>query len=89
VESVSSRREQTKRNKLTGKIMDSDEQGPRSLREMEEEAIEEGREFARKRLQEKLQEQARRYGGVFPPQPKKGVASAKGAPADAHSGGRS
>jgi hypothetical protein len=67
--------------------MDSNGQTPRSLREMEEEAIEEGREFARKRLQEKLQEQANRYGGVFPPQPEKNVASTKGAPADAHGGG--
>jgi hypothetical protein len=59
----------------------------RSLREMEEEAIDEGREFARKRLQEKLQEQANRYGGVFPPQPKKNVASTKRALANAHRSG--
>lgn len=57
--------------------MDSDGHGPRSLREMEEEAIDEGREFARKRLQEKLQEEANRHGGVFPPKRKKDVASAK------------
>ena len=63
--------------------MDSDK-GPRSLREMEEEAIEEGREFARKRLQEKLQEEANRHGGVFPPKRKKAVASAKKAHGDAH-----
>lgn len=67
--------------------MDKEGPAPRSLREMEEEAIAEGREFARKRLQEKLQEEANRYGVVFPPQPKKDVASAKRAPADAHGGG--
>jgi hypothetical protein len=67
--------------------MDKDGPAARSLREMEEEAIAEGREFARKRLQEKLQEQANRYGAVFPPQPKKDVASAKRAPADADGGG--
>lgn len=67
--------------------MDNDSRGPRSLREMEEEAIEEGREFARKRLQEKLQEEANRHGGVFPPQRKKDVASAKKPSGDAHGGG--
>ena len=67
--------------------MDSDSQEPRSLREMEEEAIEEGREFARKRLQQKLQEEAARHGGVFPPKRKKGMASAEKAHGDAHGGG--
>ena len=67
--------------------MDSDVQGARSLREMEEEAIEEAREIARQRLQRKLQEEANRYGGVFPPQPKKDVASAKDAYGDADGGG--
>lgn len=67
--------------------MDNDRQGPRSLREMEEEAIEEGREFARKRLQEKLQEEANRHGGVSPPKGKKDVASAKKPHGDAHGRG--
>lgn len=67
--------------------MDKDRPAARSLREMEEEAIAEGREFARKRLQEKLQEEANRYGAIFPPQPKKDVVSAKADPADAHGGG--
>ena len=57
--------------------MDSVERGPRSLREIEEETLEEGREWTRKRLEEKLQEEANRYGGVFPPKSKKGVARAK------------
>ena len=63
--------------------MEAAKQGPRSLREMEEEAIEEGREYARKRLEEKMQEEANRYGGVFPPQPKEGASSATRADADA------
>ena len=64
--------------------MDADKQGRRSLREMEEEAIEEGREYARKRLQEKLQEEANRQGGIFPPQPKKSASSARRAYGTAH-----
>jgi hypothetical protein len=52
----------------------------RSLREMELEVLAEGREWMRQRLEEKLQQEAERDGAVFPPQPKKGLASApKGA----------
>jgi hypothetical protein len=47
-----------------------------SLREMELEVEAEGREWMRRRLEEKMQEQANRHGGVFPPERKKGVASA-------------
>ena len=57
--------------------MDRYEQGPRSLREIEEETLEEGREWTRKRLEEKLQAEANRHGGVFPPKPKKSVARAR------------
>jgi len=49
--------------------MNSEQNGPRSLREIEQEVEEEGREWMRQRLQQKLQEQADRYGRVFPPQP--------------------
>lgn len=54
--------------------MEAKKQGARSLREMEEEVLAEGREWMRKRLEKKLQEEANRQGGVFPPQPKKGLA---------------
>jgi hypothetical protein len=46
----------------------------RSLREIEEEVLAEGREWMRQRLQQKLQEQADRHGEVFPPQPSNPVA---------------
>lgn len=61
--------------------MDRYEQGPRSLREMEEEVLEEGREWMRQRLEKKLQEEANRHGGVFPPQPKKRLARTRKADA--------
>jgi hypothetical protein len=48
----------------------SDKPPPRqTLREMELEVMAEGREWMRRRLQEKLQQQAEREGRVFPPQP--------------------
>ena len=49
---------------------------PRSLREMELEVEAEGREWMRRRLEEKLQVEADRHGGVFPPARTQGVASA-------------
>jgi len=55
--------------------MNSEAQRVPSLREMELEVEIEGREWMRKRLEEKMQEQANRHGGVFPPERKKGVAS--------------
>lgn len=54
-------------------MVDSGSQGPRSLREMEEEVLEKGREWMRQRLQKKLQEEAARHGEVFPPGPEKGA----------------
>ena len=48
--------------------MNSEKEQPRSLREIEEEVLAEGREWMRQRLQQKLQEQADRHGEVFPPQ---------------------
>ena len=57
--------------------MTSDSNKGRSLREIELEVLEEGREWARRRLEQKLQEEANRQGGVFPPQPKKGSPPAK------------
>lgn len=63
--------------------MNSEQSAPRSLRELEMEALAEGREWTRKRLEEKLQAEADRYGGVFPPKRSKGKASAKKADAPA------
>jgi hypothetical protein len=57
--------------------MTSDNNRPRSLREIELEVLEEGREWTRQRLEQKLQEEADRQGGVFPPQQRKGSARAK------------
>lgn len=48
----------------------------RTLRELELEVEAEGREWMRRRLEEKVQAQAVRYGGVFPPKRLQGVASA-------------
>ena len=56
--------------------------GPRSLREIETEVMAEGREWTRRRLQQRLQEEADQHGGVFPPKPKPRSASAP--PSDAN-----
>ena len=49
------------------------DQAPRSrtLREIEEEVLAEGREWMRQRLQERLEQEAARDGRVFPPKPAK------------------
>jgi len=61
----------------------------RPLREIEQEVEAEGREWMRRRLQEKLQAEAERCGEVFPPQPTEGDASAppENAPARPGRGG--
>jgi hypothetical protein len=56
---------------------------PRSLREIEMEVMAEGREWTRQRLQQRLQEEADRHGGVFPPEQKQSGASAQSTDADA------
>jgi hypothetical protein len=61
--------------------MSSETEMPRSLREMELEVEVEGREWMRHRLEEKLQAEANRHGGVFPPERAQGVASAAAADA--------
>ena len=48
--------------------MSDQAQPKRSLREMELEAEAEGREWTRRRLEERLQQEADRDGKVFPPQ---------------------
>jgi hypothetical protein len=65
------------------KRMNTEHEQPRSLREIEMEVMAEGREWTRKRLQQRLQEEADRQGGVFPPEPKQGGASAQSPDADA------
>jgi hypothetical protein len=65
--------------------MSSETDGPRSLREMELEVEAEGREWMRRRLEEKLQAEVNRHGGVFPPERTQGVASST--PEDAPANG--
>lgn len=48
--------------------MKEEQSQPPSLRELELEAEAEAREFARVRLQQRLQEVADQHGEVFPPQ---------------------
>ena len=69
-----------------GPNLNSEQNAPRSLRELEMEALAEGREWTRQRLEEKLQEEANRHGGVFPPKRSEGKASAKKADAPANRG---
>jgi len=57
--------------------MSSEHKRGRSLREIELEVLEEGREWTRRRLEHRLQEEANRQGGVFPPQRQEGEASAE------------
>ena len=56
----------------------------RSLREMELEVEAEGREWMRRRLEEKLQAEANRHGGVFPPEPTQSPPPAARTDAPAH-----
>ena len=64
--------------------MNSETNRPRSLREIEQEVEAEGREWTRQRLQQKLQEQADRFGRVFPPQRSPAVARPGADDASAH-----
>ena len=66
--------------------MTSDNGKGRSLREIELEVLEEGREWTRRRLEQRLQEESDRRGGVFPPQRKKGSSPAKAADGAANRG---
>ena len=59
--------------------MTSDNNTGRSLREIELEVLEEGREWTRRRLEQRLQQEADRQGGVFPPQRPEGSSPAKAA----------
>jgi hypothetical protein len=69
------------------RIMNSDNKPVRSLREIEMEVLEEGREWTRRRLEQRLQEAANRHGGFFPPQRKKGASPQAPKDASAQRGG--
>lgn len=68
-------------NPKKGNDLNSEPEAPRSLLEIELEVLAEGREWTRKRLQERLQQEADRQGGVFPPERTEGKASAQEADA--------
>jgi hypothetical protein len=68
--------------------MKSDEVPFRPLREIELGVEAEMREWGRKRLQQKLQEQADPHGRVFPPERSGAVACSAATPAAAHRRGR-
>src|SRR5262245_59899792 len=55
-----------------------------SLSQIEAEVLAEGREWTRRRLQERLQQLAEQYGQVFPPKPAKSGASASAQVRTAH-----
>ena len=57
---------------------------PRTLRELELEVEAEGREWMRRRLAERVQAEADRYGGVFPPERPQSLASPTAADAVAY-----
>jgi hypothetical protein len=78
-----------KANPKKGKNLNSEQHAQRSLREIENEVLAEGREWIRKRLEERLQQEADRLGGVFPPKRSEGKASAQraDAPPDRRRGG--
>ena len=58
--------------------MSSKNAATRLLRDIELEVLEEGREWMRQRLEQKLQQEANRQGGVFPPEQQKSSPPAKG-----------
>ena len=64
--------------------MSSEAEAPRSLRDMELEVEIEGREWMRRRLEERLQAEANRRRGVFPPEQTQSAPPAAGADALAH-----
>jgi hypothetical protein len=64
--------------------MNSETSAGNSLRDMELEVEAEGREWMRRRLQEKLQAQVEQDGAIFPPRGKKSAPSKAGKNAVAH-----
>ena len=68
--------------------MNSDTSARNALRDMELEVEAEGREWMRRRLQDKLQAQVEEQGAIFPPERKKSASSPAGNDAIAHRLGR-
>ena len=68
--------------------MDSEASVSKSLRDLELEVEAEGREWMRRRLQDKLQAQVEEQGAIFPPERKKSASSPAGNDAIAHRLGR-
>src|ERR1041385_108700 len=64
--------------------MNSDTSARNALRDMELEVEAEGREWMRRRLQDKLQAQAEEQGAIFPAERKKSASSAAGNDAAAY-----
>jgi hypothetical protein len=64
--------------------MDTEQERLRTLREIEQEVEAEGREWTRQRLQQRLQAEADRQGGVFPPERPASGASAEPSAATTH-----
>jgi hypothetical protein len=64
-------------------MKNNEEQIP-SLSEIEAEVMAEGREWMRRRLQEKLQQLSDQHGEVFPPKPKSAQTSASAKVSSAH-----
>jgi hypothetical protein len=58
-----------------------------SLAQVEAAVMAEGREWTRKRMEERLQQLADTQGEVFPPKPKAGDASARATVSSGHRGG--
>src|SRR3974377_704006 len=65
--------------------MNSDTSARNALRDMELEVEAEGREWMRRRLEDKLQAQGEEQGAIFPPERKKSASSPAGNDAAAHS----
>lgn len=64
--------------------MTSETKQGRSLRESEREVLDAGRAGTRRRLEQRLQEEADRQGGVFPPQRTQGTSPAQAVHEPAH-----
>ena len=64
--------------------MNSEKSAARSLRDIELEVLEEGREWTRRRLEQRLQQEADRQGGIFPPQRSQSTSSTKKADESSH-----
>jgi hypothetical protein len=71
-------------NETKGQSMNSDTSARNALRDMELEVEAEGREWMRRRLQDKLQAQVEEQGAIFPPGRKESASSPAGDDATAN-----